>query len=607
MKKLLFTLMFGLGLAGLMAQPTLNLSVTDSGGAPAPGVAVFYFNSPTSFYPNGYINPPVIENFDNRAFTNASGNVSFSMTNVSANDTVFWATKDCSGNLVWGAGMTTAMNPNITASLPLSCLPGDCEVILTYDSLALPSVNLGLVQAFPLRKFSNTSLPTNIPSLWSINGNFQSGFTSADYDSITFNLNSTTAPYAVNYYRVDSLCSSVSATFGGSGGSVTPVSCNPFFFADTLGQDSLGYRVLVSDSSSSNGSIISYSLSMGDGTVLNSSSVISSHNHAYQNPGVYGICLSITAVLGNDTCSSTYCDTVVVGPPVLSCSSDFNASPLSGSPAGSRFLFTSNASTNGNIIWYSYDFGDGSATSSNVGTQTHQYSASGSYSACLTITSVLGNDTCMDTYCKTVNVNLGGGIGPVSCQASYLVDTVNSGLFQGQLILWENSSSNGNIVSYDWDFGDGTTISTRYPSHTYTAVGVYPVCLTITAIDSSGVDTCVSTFCDSIGFDANGNLVYKNMTGFTINVVDPATVNLEEQVLNESLSLYPNPSRGSSKVVWDEQLTVQELSVWSTSGQLLISEVPQGNHLEIGGLKTGVYLVKVRATQSEKTLRLLVQ
>ena len=48
-------------------------------------------------------------------------------------------------------------------------------------------------------------------------------------------------------------------------------------------------------------------------------------------------------------------------------------------------------------------------------------------------------------------------------------------------------------VTYAWDFGDGNTSSAMFPSHTYSANGVYFACLTIT--DGAG---CSDTYCDSV-------------------------------------------------------------------------------------------------------------
>ncbi len=517
MKKLVLSLLCMFSLSAF-AQGNLTVTVSDS-GVVAPGVAVFYFNSPASFYPNGYNNPPVIENFDAWGYTSNNGVATFGLWNVAMNDTVFWATKDCAGNVVWGAGTPTTMMPSISGTLWLGCLPGDCDVVLTVDSAATPAANYGIIQAFPLRNFTNTSLPGNIPSLWSVNGNYSSGFTSANYDSITFNMNTVSAPYTVTYSRVDSLCLPTTVSFGGTGGGGgTNVTCNPAFFADTLGQTGSGYGMLFRDASISNGTIINYMWDFGDGNALNGTT--SNPTHTYANSGTYAVCLTITAVLGSDTCSSTYCDSAVFV------------------PAGGG----------------------------------------------------------------------GGNPNPITCNASYMVDTVNSGLFQNQLVIWETSTSTGNIISYSWDFGDGTVINTQYPSHTYANTGVYPVCLSIVAIDSAGVDTCMTTFCDSIGFDANGNLVYKEgQNGFTINVIDPATVGLEDLLLNESLAMYPNPAQGRVNLSWDASLEVQTVAVYTISGQQVMDLKAEGSEMEISNLPAGAYLVRVNAASASKTLRLIVQ
>jgi len=49
----------------------------------------------------------------------------------------------------------------------------------------------------------------------------------------------------------------------------------------------------------------------------------------------------------------------------------------------------------------------------------------------------------------------------------------------------------GTIVSYDWDFGDNTTGSGVSVSHTYTAIGIYDVTLTVT--DDRGAQSSGAT------------------------------------------------------------------------------------------------------------------
>lgn len=60
------------------------------------------------------------------------------------------------------------------------------------------------------------------------------------------------------------------------------------------------------------------------------------------------------------------------------------------------------------------------------------------------------------------------------------------------------AANNGPGASYAWDFGDGSTGSNGYTSHTYSAPGTYYVCLTVTRTDSAGTQICFDTECDSV-------------------------------------------------------------------------------------------------------------
>jgi PKD repeat protein len=515
MKKLVLMALMAFGF-GAVAQNNLTVNVRDSANIAHQGVAVFYYSSPAAFFANGYQNPPTLQNFDAYIYSNNSGTASFGIGNLTAQDTIFWATKDCSGNVIWGTSVVNPSNPAINATLNLSCPPSDCEVLFNTLSYVTSSFTTYVIEAISLLEFSHTSLPSGISSAISINGVTTLGSTSSNYDSIFFN--SSVYPRGVNfcYARVDSSCTVTCDSLGNVSRGVIggPVACNADFFVDSLGANATGLPYVFRDNSTSNRTIISYDWDFGDSTFASSSTPVAQYHTYMAGGGSRGVCLTITSVFNGDTCVSTKCHGVLLG---------------------------------------------------------------------------------------------GHNPNPIHCNAYYRVDSLNSVLLPRQLVLQELSSSNGSIVDYSWDFGDGTIINAQYPSHNYNSAGVYNVCLTTTALDSSGVDTCVSTYCDSIGFNANGNIVYKGMTGFTIKVIDPATVGLEDKVLESSLSLFPNPATEKAQLTWDASLDVQSVAVYSISGQKLIDFQPTSNTAEISGLESGAYLVRVSSKKASKTLRLIIE
>lgn len=210
--------------------------------------------------------------------------------------------------------------------------------------------------------------------------------------------------------------------------------------------------------------------------------------------------------------------------------------------------------------------------------------------------------------CAATCETKGNFIPPTTCNADFYVDTVNSINFQGQVVIWENSTTDtgATIIGYRWDFGDGNTSNVQYPTHTYSDTGIYNVCLTIVSVD--GTDTCTSTFCDSIGFDAQGNLVYKkSQQGFTINVIDPATVGQQENALQNGIDLYPNPSNGEAVLTWDPALAVQQVDVMSISGELVQTIEPHTSSVEFGRLTSGVYIVRIQSKEGVTSRRMIVQ
>jgi len=192
------------------------------------------------------------------------------------------------------------------------------------------------------------------------------------------------------------------------------------------------------------------------------------------------------------------------------------------------------------------------------------------------------------------------------CNSSFVVDTVNS--LQGQVVLWNDSQSMfiNTLTQYVWDFGDGTIVVGQYPTHQYAQAGVYNVCLTMYELDNIGDTLCSSTYCDTLGMDVNGNLIYKGMTtGFSLIVIDPSTIGLEEESIE--LVAYPNPAKESIQLSGLEGMEAN-YSIFDMSGRSVKEgRLDANSSVNIAELSNGLYLLNIQSNQVLETIRIQIK
>lgn len=217
------------------------------------------------------------------------------------------------------------------------------------------------------------------------------------------------------------------------------------------------------------GTIVSYEWNFGNGGTASDASP----SHAYSLPGNYNAVLTVT---DNSGATSTGSATVTIAnrPPQANA-----GGPYSG-PKQTSIQFQGGASIDpdGSIVSYAWNFGDGN-TGSGVA-PNHSYTSIGNYTVSLTVTDNLGSTSSITT---TANINTA----PIAnAGGSY------TGL-SGSAVQLNGSASNdtdGSIISYQWNFGDGSTGSGESPLHVYSSVGTYVV--TLTVVDNMGAWTNAS-------------------------------------------------------------------------------------------------------------------
>ncbi len=239
------------------------------------------------------------------------------------------------------------------------------------------------------------------------------------------------------------------------------------------------------------------------------------------------------ASLGNYTISGSVPDPGGMKPPVAIATADPSVSGYA--PLTLNLYGNESYDTDGNIVSYEWNFGDGSSFSANA-TPTHTYYAPGNYIATLTVTDD-GGLTNSTTVVITVENQAPIAVilaDPTSGTVPFTVNFDGSGSY-------DPDAPNGTITAYSWDFGDGGSSINMNPTHTYNMGGNHTATLTVT--DDHG-DTGSMEVIISITGEAN-QAPYVDAGPDQI-ITLPANAALDGTVTDDSL---PNPP-GAVTTTW---------------------------------------------------------
>lgn len=238
----------------------------------------------------------------------------------------------------------------------------------------------------------------------------------------------------------------------------------------------------------------------------------------------------------------------------------------------------------GTNVSYSWNINGHASTQQNP-SHTFYYNDNGgnTYNVCLTISSA----ACNDTVCHTVHFPYRSAIDPgVSwVELSRQNNTVSfapsmTDGFGTQFVNFVNLSGSAPYV-FDWDFGDGTTVSLSTQStisHQYSAPGVYTV-----SVSGRGAH---------YGYGVNGN--YSD----TVQINSLST-GIEEQGLN-NISIYPSQTK--SYVTIDLRSTNNkrfEMNIVDMKGKTVLSPVQllsgEIERIDLSGLESQLYIILLQA------------
>ena len=225
---------------------------------------------------------------------------------------------------------------------------------------------------------------------------------------------------------------------------------------------------------------LNYTWDFGDGS--NSTSRIPLI-HVYRTAGTYTTTLSVSDGILSATDSITI--TINNPLPLINLAPIVNLlSPQNGSeyavniPVNFRATATDQEN---DLLNYTWDFGDNTQVNNNP-TTLHTYRRIGDYTIKLSVSdrthTVINN-----INIKIRNIIIIRGQLPTAEITLNTEDiTINNPIsFSGK----NSIDPDGNIVSYSWDFGDGTTSNLINPINTYTKKGIYTVKLTVRDNDNN--------------------------------------------------------------------------------------------------------------------------
>ena len=215
-------------------------------------------------------------------------------------------------------------------------------------------------------------------------------------------------------------------------------------------------RMPVQFTDSTTGTVTTWDWNFGDGA----HSTIQNPMHIYEDTGLF----TITLIVGNNRCFDTlaFQNYIHVKPPI--------AIFTVASTCTNKYFKIFTDKSIGADSW-NWNFGDG--TTSTLQNPTHTYSSVGTFTVTLTVF----NLTTGCDYTKTTQIRVANEMAMFSASALELCRNTST--------IFTATSIQGTpaIVSFEWNFGDGSLDTGNNITHTYIQKGLYTVSLKITDIN----------------------------------------------------------------------------------------------------------------------------
>jgi hypothetical protein len=163
-----------------------------------------------------------------------------------------------------------------------------------------------------------------------------------------------------------------------------------------------------------------------------------------------------------------------------------------------------------------------------------------------------------------------------------------------------------NVTAAQWYWGDGSVSNNLYTIHTYSAAGMYSICLSVTV-------SCGATagYCTSYNIYRSAD----DMNVITVNVINPSSVGINNQSAEElNYSISPNPNNGSFHLNLNGLGSGNvNISVYNLVGKLVYQSDNNSNNgalvkdIQLNDAASGVYFIKVASDDKVTTKKVVIE
>ncbi|MBU2997459.1 PKD domain-containing protein [Cellulophaga baltica] len=255
----------------------------------------------------------------------------------------------------------------------------------------------------------------------------------------------------------------------------------------TSGTATLDVQFTGSTSTDPDGDTLTYAWDFGNGI---GTSTTANPSYSYTTAGTYEVSLIVTDN-GTPSLSSTEATiTITVTEDNQAPTASIIANPLSGTaPLDVLFVANANDPDEGTLT-YAWDFGDNLGASTEA-TSIYTFTTAGTYEVSLIVTD--NGTPALSSTEATVEITVIGANNAPTALASGPDTAITT-----ETVQFDGSSSldsDGDTITYAWDFGDNIGTSTlENPTYSYATAGTYEVSLIVTDNGTPALSSTESTF-----------------------------------------------------------------------------------------------------------------